>query len=278
MNFSKNPIISAFLVDELSVQLFTEYGRIRYTVIRGEAKPLPTFVLEGSDPMKIEKINNNQIKCVLNKADLTSRQIKVSELAYGTDKAQELFKDMMTQANSEFGFEANDTPLMIEAVPLSSDSIMLIITKVENPEDMDDKLSTLPVPSGRKFKKKTTSDEDLLPLLDEEHESNNADVQDELIDVFYVYTFDKLSDVTHATEKINDFTFSKSSLFKERETSTYYLAIVADNIPRWANRVIRGTLSEYGESLIYRHSALSYFEEHFDLIVKDKAIEVLSRF
>lgn len=108
--------------------------------------------------MKIEKINNNQIKCVLNKSDLTSRQIKVSELAYGTDKAQELFKDMMSQASDEFGFEANDVPLMIEAVPLSADSIMLIITKVDNPDDIEDKFSNLPVPSTRTFKKKDTAE------------------------------------------------------------------------------------------------------------------------
>ena len=45
--------------------------------------------------MKIEKINENQIKCTLNKNDLASRQIKVSELAYGTEKAKLLFQDMM---------------------------------------------------------------------------------------------------------------------------------------------------------------------------------------
>jgi adapter protein MecA 1/2 len=223
--------------------------------------------------MKIEKINSNQIKCVLNKSDLTSRQIKVSELAYGTDKAQELFKDMMSQANDEFGFEANDVPLMIEAVPLSADSIMLIITKVDNPDDIEDKFSNLPVPSTRTFKKKeqTETEVELEPNADKN------EVKDELVDVFYVYTFDNMDDISKATAKINDFTFSKSSLFKDLEQSSYYLAIVADNIPRWANRIIRGTLSEYGESIIYRHSALSYFEEHFDTIVKDNAVNIMSQ-
>lgn len=223
--------------------------------------------------MKIEKINNNQIKCVLNKSDLTSREIKVSELAYGTDKAQELFKDMMSQANDKFGFEANDVPLMIEAVPLSADSIMLIITKVDNPEDIEDKFNTLPVTNTRKFKKKVSSDEE------EELATDTSDeVKDELIDVFYVYTFNTMDDVSNATSKINDFSFAKSALFKNTENSVFYLTIVADNIPRWANRIIRGTLSEYGESLHYRHSAQSYFEEHFDTIVKDDAVTILSQF
>ena len=48
--------------------------------------------------MKIEKINNNQIRCTLTKADLIARQLKLSELAYGTEKAKSLFRDMMEQA------------------------------------------------------------------------------------------------------------------------------------------------------------------------------------
>ena len=91
--------------------------------------------------MKIEKVSDNQIRCTLTKEDLASRQLKISELAYGTDKAKNLFRDMMQKANFEFGFEAEDIPLMIEAVPVSGDSIVLIITKVEDPEELDTRFS-----------------------------------------------------------------------------------------------------------------------------------------
>lgn len=91
--------------------------------------------------MKIEKINDNQIRCTLTHADLTDRQLKLSELAYGSEKAKSLFQDMMQQAAFEFGFEADDMPLMIEAIPTSSDSIVLIITKVNDPEELDTRFS-----------------------------------------------------------------------------------------------------------------------------------------
>ena len=61
--------------------------------------------------MKLEKVNENQIRCTLTKADLADRQLKLSELAYGTEKAKNLFRDMMQQASYEFGFEAEDIPL-----------------------------------------------------------------------------------------------------------------------------------------------------------------------
>lgn len=91
--------------------------------------------------MKIEKINDNQIRCTLNKHDLASREIKLSELAYGTEKAKNLFRDMMQQASYEYGFEADDHPLMIEAIPLSADSIILNISKVEDPDELDTRFS-----------------------------------------------------------------------------------------------------------------------------------------
>ena len=79
--------------------------------------------------MKIEKVNDHQIRCTLTKADLADRELKISELAYGTEKAKSLFRDMMQQASAKFGFEADDIPLMIEAIPLNADCIVLVITK-----------------------------------------------------------------------------------------------------------------------------------------------------
>ena len=91
--------------------------------------------------MKIEKVNDNQIRCTLTKQDLADRKIDLRELAYGSEKAKGLFHDMIQQANYEFGFEANDIPLMVEAIPLSSETLILLITKVEYPEELDSRFS-----------------------------------------------------------------------------------------------------------------------------------------
>lgn len=104
--------------------------------------------------MKIERLNENQIRCTLNKSDLASRQLKINELAYGSDKAKELFRDMMQQASYELGFEAEDTPVMIEAIPISSECIVLIVTKVDNPEELD-----------TRFSRFSPSDSDMMNLI-----------------------------------------------------------------------------------------------------------------
>ena len=39
--------------------------------------------------MKLERVNDHQIRCTLTKADLADRQLKLSELAYGNGKGEE---------------------------------------------------------------------------------------------------------------------------------------------------------------------------------------------
>ncbi len=126
--------------------------------------------------MKIEKLSENQIRCTLNRADLASRQLKISELAYGSEKAKALFREMMQQASYEFGFEAEDIPLMIEAIPMSPDCIVLIITKVEDPDELDTRFS--------KFSPSNTGDDE----DDEEEEEENSDTAD---DASFDMTFNK---------------------------------------------------------------------------------------
>ena len=87
--------------------------------------------------MKIEKLNENQIRCTLTAEDLASMKLKLSELAYGSKRAQELFRRMMQEARAQCGFNAENVPLMIEAIPMKADSLVLIVTKIEDPEELD---------------------------------------------------------------------------------------------------------------------------------------------
>lgn len=48
---------------------------------------------------------------------------------------------MMQQASIELGFEADNIPLMIEAIPISNDCLVLVVTKVEDPDELDTRFS-----------------------------------------------------------------------------------------------------------------------------------------
>ncbi len=113
--------------------------------------------------MKIEKLNDRQIRCTLRQSDLTSRHLKISELAYGSAKAKELFRDIMKQASNEFGFETDDLPLMIEAIPVNAECVVLIVTKVEDPEELDTRFS--------RFSQGEEEEDDGIYAYDDDYES-----------------------------------------------------------------------------------------------------------
>ena len=58
--------------------------------------------------MKIERISDNQIRCTLNKEDLEGKETLLSELAFGSEKAKGLFRELMNKAATELGFETSE--------------------------------------------------------------------------------------------------------------------------------------------------------------------------
>ncbi|MCD8020078.1 MAG: adaptor protein MecA [Clostridiales bacterium] len=128
--------------------------------------------------MKLERLNDNQIRCTLSKSDLDKRELRLSELAYGSAKARALFRDMIQQASIELGFDADNIPLMIEAIPISNDCLVLVVTKVEDPDELDTRFSRFSSPVDL-----DELDDHLFPsdLFDDELALEDADFDDEIL-------------------------------------------------------------------------------------------------
>lgn len=219
--------------------------------------------------MKIERINDKQIRCTLTTADLISRQLKLSELAYGTDKAKSLFREMMEQAHDEVGFEAEDIPLMIEAIPLSSDSIVLIITKVDDPEELDSKLSKLsPGISGD-----DTADD--VPSIYEKLDGADPSAPMNLV---RIYSFQNLEGVIRAAHMLHLLYTGPNSLYKEPDTNDYFLVLTRNDSDAASFCKVCNMLSEYGVQNLSSGATLAFLEEHCECIISTYAIQKLSKF
>lgn len=257
--------------------------------------------------MKIEKVNENQIRCTLTKRDLADRELKLSELAYGTEKAKNLFRDMMQQASFEFGFEAEDIPLMIEAIPLNSDCIILIITKVEDPEELDTRFSKF-TPSEQDADENEFEDalndiveetNDILDLFKrirgEKEESpdsqkaispskspklvNSAGAKMEVkdaTDLSKIFVFDSLASVMKSAHALKNSYDSDNSLFKNTKSGKYKLLISKGTHSLADFNKVCNILSEYGTSEKYVLASKAYMEEHYDIILGKTAIQSLS--
>ncbi|MCR5790735.1 MAG: adaptor protein MecA [Lachnospiraceae bacterium] len=257
--------------------------------------------------MKLEKVNDRQIRCTLTKADLADRELKLSELAYGTEKAKTLFRDMMQQAAYEFGFEAEDIPLMIEAIPLSSESIVLIITKVEDPEELDTRFSNF-APSVRngnsadnqldniihsltedpetvldlfkKLKQKTAELKQSISATAAEIKQSQAamaqsQAQTEEQNLAKAFSFDSLDAISRLSGIINPVYHGRNSLYKDLKTGRYLLVVnKTDHTESDFNKVCN-MISEYGHFERLTGATEAYLEEADSVIIRDNALEKL---
>ena len=214
--------------------------------------------------MKIEKISDSQIKVFLNQSDLKERNIKLTELAYGSEKTQALFREMMEQAIETCGFEIENSPLMIEAIPVSSDSIMIIVSKVSEDSRVDNKFTLLP-PSKeeRKFKRKDINVFDY---------GNFSEANDEGI---IIYSFDGIDDISAVAHKINGIYSGTNILY--RYENRYFLVVQNDN-PN--DEIELDTLdlilSEYGQKHVSNVISKYFLAEHGEVIVKNDVIRTFA--
>ena len=265
--------------------------------------------------MKIEKISDNQIRCTLTPEDLADRHLKLSELAYGSEKAKMLFPDMMQQANYEFGFEADDIPLMIEAIPVSPESIILLVTKVEYPDELDTRFSKFSDSSEeydslseeedevsgesaddilglfREMAKqhqeqesdKKEESKDFVPLKDTltvEKKDDSKDVTKDLsvpADLTKLFVFYKLEDITRLARVLDGFYSGENTLFKDDKKHCYYLVIHKSNATPETFNKLCNILSEYARQKTVTAATEAYMYEHHPVICKVRALQTFAQ-
>lgn len=236
--------------------------------------------------MRIERINENSIRCTLTSFDLSVRNLNLRELAYGTEKARQLFDEMMTKASS-VGFHAENTPIMIEAIPMSSDSIQLIISKVQNPEELDTRFSRFTQNPAVRKEAENWINKLASALLEgtdgfaeqlkaagksasevKEHsdsQSTAAQTPEAAQPEFRAFAFDSLDTVISVCRSAR--TYRGTSRLYKHPTDGHYVLIIDkasaenDEFARACNNA-----AEYGHMIRTVRDTESYYAEHYKLI------------
>lgn len=259
--------------------------------------------------MKIEKISENKIKCILNKNDLASRNLDVSDFSYGSEKTNELFKEMTSKAYKKFGFQAEDAPLMIEAIPVSEDRVELIISKSDDPEELDtrfSKFSPTPDDVANAVKESMTVEEsklnkanEILNLLSSfrdalagvanahskvtgspAHITENAasKTKPEPVaseEITLTFSFKSIDDLISLSKVLQSKYKGESSVYQDG--SIYYLMINNNlHTPEEFNQICN-IICEYGNHTKYNKYSIPYFTEHYDIVLGEDALSELAK-
>lgn len=256
--------------------------------------------------MKFEKMNDHQIRCTLTKEDLAERKLKISELAYGTDKARSLFREMMEKASIELDFEVEDIPLMIEAVPMDSECIVLTVTKVEDPEELDTRFaqfspSLIEDDANGEFEGDSSNSErdNLLGLFKQIAETVSASTssegssseqapgsdeasdtetsKEEPAELTRLFSFANMNDLFGAAKAVVPDYTGTNSLYKDARSNRYLLLIGQSGMTLAAFNRVCNIASEYGNSEKNLLAANAHLEEHYEVIIENNALQKLAK-
>ena len=242
--------------------------------------------------MKIERINENSIALILNNEELKNRNLKMSDLSYGSEKAKDLLVEMMNLAKNEVGFTP-DAPLAVEAVPLKDGDIKLIVTKVFNPDELDSRYSRFTpmknekVPLSIMQMLESTIDkfEEALKQgntrgINEVNNVEKLEIRKDT-DQIAIFEFDEIDKASDACRNVNSYDYV-SVLYKDEKNKKFYLVLsISGNVSKGTiedfNKACN-TLAEYGTRIRGKVGMnQAYYEEHYKIIIKEDAVSKLSR-
>lgn len=241
--------------------------------------------------MKFEQINDKQIRCTIEPDDFQKMHMSIHDFAYGNERTRKLFRELLDQAYDELNFQTEDSPIMIEAIPLGENTVSLLITKVDDPEELDTRFA--------RFSHTDMEDADLEENDFSETIRNLFERADEIIDMFSesssketedsdkektaagetdfnrIFRFSALEHICEAARILAPVFHGRSSVYKDDQKKIYLLILHKDDHTPEEFNAICNQLSEYSDISSKDRVLASYYMEHLEPLVQDKAIEVL---
>ncbi len=196
--------------------------------------------------MKIKKINEDKVQIIITNQDLEERDFKKWELMPLSPKTQELFQDLLDMAYEECGFEIeDDSQLMVEAYPLSVDSIAVVMTKV-----------------------RSNGGSEYLNLFLPHHQEVDDEDEDEILKIErgpkQVWSIPDLEICSQLCSRIDPEVLENSALYKYREK--YFLALAI--LPKMQHEVT-AMLGEYGTWVPFDEV---FLKEYATVIIEREAV------
>lgn len=207
--------------------------------------------------MKIERVSDNMIKVTVSISDLEARNIDLGSLNYNSPAAQELFWDMMEQAELQYGFSAYDSQLLIEPRPDDDEGFIITITRVDEDGDFE---------SIHKFIKSKYKRSDVRLKKKSK----------KVLSTLLIYSFSNFDDMTMLCKKLETVYLGESTVYKCRDT--YYLALSRSNFDVQDIKSLELQMGEYGKKVANANFYEGYLNEYGVKIAEYNAIEIMNKY
>ena len=262
--------------------------------------------------MNIEVLGNLRVKCTLTSEYLKSRWIDPGDLAYGSEAATALFRDIIEETREKFGidFQARENhPVMIEAIPMGEGSLAVIISKAEDAEELDTRFSRFSPEHAAEGitpdfgdDAEDTDEDDVddmpagMPFRESRRREKAPYVRKNVTDYgrpffetlekekekireggcIVTITFDMLNDL-YDLASAGPVYRGETSLYKNSQTGKYLLVIPAEGEDYTSAINYAQAASEFGKARIVPRSGAAFLDRDHECLIGTGALEKLSR-
>ncbi len=205
--------------------------------------------------MRIEKISENKIRIFVTFDDLEERDIDLSSFNYNSPETQELFWDLMEQAELELGFETHESQLCIEAVTDVEQGFVITITKIDEDSDFE---------SIHKFIKNRYRRNDLKI----KRKTSN------ICSTVMIYDLDSFDDLCLLCSRLKHVYLGESTVY-QCEGSYYLVLRRVDSLDHSLGK-LESILGEYGDRILNVLFFEGYLNEYGTMMVEKNAVTFFS--
>ncbi|MCR4781716.1 MAG: adaptor protein MecA [Lachnospiraceae bacterium] len=237
--------------------------------------------------LKLERINEKQIKCTISKEDLQQRQILPSDLRYGSTATKRLFNEVLKSAKEQFNFTQDNDALTIEAVPSNDDSIDILITKDTFPDELDTRFAEFSktdiavpvVPDGEEAQAPTFDPSELYKSYVNRRKgkvdktSSNAE---ETAPSHNLFVFESMDDLINVAKVLNKNFHGESSLTRFADTNELILDLVYKTSPSSKIDPTSAILADFDTPVILNEPAKAAIKEHGEIVIHEDAVKILA--
>lgn len=203
--------------------------------------------------MKFEKLNENKIRITLSNKDLLDKNIDFNSFMSNSAEAQNLFLDMLEEAEERVGFITKDYKIKIEALAMADGDFVVTITRFGQKESKEVNMNTRAKKIVAKRKTATLKSDNL---------------------VYEFKSFDDFCLFSSTVSKNNEInTIAKSTKLYTYNSKYYLLFSKINHENTWIKKFYT-MITEFGTYVNNSDLFASKLHERGTLIIKNNAIKI----
>lgn len=236
----------------------------------------------GVNKMKIEKIDDNKIKIVLNSTDLKNEQITVDEILNGSARSQEMVVKLVKDLADDESYNINLSPDTLFKMHIAYNStgdviITLTLSEKENSSKSYDDLYSdikkyLGLDDSDEYEKLTWGKNDYKPVNEKALKTIPKTKTSKNQKPILVYSFNNMNNVVLIYNKIEN-EFKKEILYKYK--GKYYLVLHLKNT--LGKKKLEIALNDFGNK-VEQPNFDWLLQEHGEIIIKENVSNIIKEY